>query len=382
MKHKFIIAFVFLNILMITTCAQSNIKEVKIVVEAEGVENGEAVFIAGNNEKLGNWAPDAVQLENNGNVWEKTFEFYKEAILEFKITKGSWDKEALTDDNKVPDNYIFKVNADTTVYLKITKWKGRDPISGGFKGQITGTVEYHKDFTMEGLRPRDIIVWLPPGYFDKSARRYPVLYMHDGQNIVDPNTSSFGIDWQIDETADSLIRSQEIEPFILIGINNTADRFFDYSPGEKGKAYMKLIIEKIKPFIDSNYKTLHCRENTAVGGSSMGGLISFMIAWEHPEVFSKAICMSPAFKFNQVDYVKEVKSYNGEKKDIVLYIDNGGVGLEETLQPGIDEMLEALQGKGYEEGKDYIWIKDNEAEHNEPAWAKRMSYPLKIFYGK
>ncbi|MBZ0180719.1 MAG: hypothetical protein K8F36_15650 [Melioribacteraceae bacterium] len=382
MKHKFIIAFVFLNILMITTCAQSNIKEVKIVVEAEGVENGEAVFIAGNNEKLGNWAPDAVQLENNGNVWEKTFEFYKEAILEFKITKGSWDKEALTDDNKVPDNYIFKVNADTTVYLKITKWKGRDPISGGFKGQITGTVEYHKDFTMEGLRPRDIIVWLPPGYFDKSARRYPVLYMHDGQNIVDPNTSSFGIDWQIDETADSLIRSQEIEPFILIGINNTADRFFDYSPGEKGKAYMKLIIEKIKPFIDSNYKTLHGRENTAVGGSSMGGLISFMIAWEHPEVFSKAICMSPAFKFNQVDYVKEVKSYNGEKKDIVLYIDNGGVGLEETLQPGIDEMLEALQGKGYEEGKDYIWIKDNEAEHNEPAWAKRMSYPLKIFYGK
>lgn len=382
MKHKFIIIAVFLNFLMITACAQSNVKEVKIVVEAEGVENGEDVFIAGNNAQFGNWMPDAVRLEYNQNVWEKTFDFHIGSIMEFKITKGSWDKEALTDDNKVPNNHIFKVNADTTIYLKITKWKGRDPISGGFIGQITGTVEYHKDFTMEGLRPRDIIVWLPPGYFDKSARRYPVLYMHDGQNIVDPNTSSFGVDWQIDETADSLIRSKEIEPFILVGINNTADRFFDYSPGEKGTTYMKLIVEKIKPFIDENYKTLSERENTAVGGSSMGGLISFMIAWEYPEVFSKAICMSPAFKLNQVDYVKEMKSYSGEKKDIVLYIDNGGVGLEETLQPGIDEMLEALQEKGYEEGKDYLWKKDNEAEHNEHAWAQRIHIPLKIFFGK
>jgi len=382
MKLKFIIIAAFMNFLMITACAQSNIREVKIVVEAEGVEKGENVFIAGNNEQFGNWMPDAVSLENNENLWEKTFEFLKGEILEFKITKGSWDKEALTDDNQVPNNYIFKVNTDTTVHLQITKWKGRDPISGGFMGQITGTVEYHKNFEMEGLRPRDIIVWLPPDYFDKSAKRYPVLYMHDGQNIVDPNTSSFGIDWQIDETADSLIRSQEIEPFILVGINNTADRFFDYSPGEKGTAYMNLIVDKIKPFIDSNYKTHPGRENTAVGGSSMGGLISFMIAWKYPEVFSKAICMSPAFKINQVDYVKEVKSSNEEKKDIVLYIDNGGVGLEETLQPGIDEMLQTLKEIGYEEGKDFVWIKDNEAEHNEPAWARRMHIPLTMLFGK
>lgn len=166
----------------------------------------------------------------------------------------------------------------------------------------------------KGLKPRDIIVWLPPGYDENINERYPVLYMHDGQNIVDPKTSSFGIDWQIDEVADSLIRENKIEPIIVVGIYNTADRSSEYKNIDSGFVYMDFVINKLKPLIDKTYRTKPDKENTANGGSSLAGLTSLMFVWEHPEVFSKAICMSSAFKIENIDYVSDIEKYSGAKK--------------------------------------------------------------------
>jgi len=204
--------------------------------------------------------------------------------------------------------------------------------------------------------------------------------MHDGQNLIDPRTSNTFVDWQVDETADSLIIKGEIEPVIIVGINNTAARAQEYNKTPLGELYMKLIVEKIKPFVDKNYRTLPDRLNTTVGGSSMGGLISFILVWDYPDVFSKAACFSPAFKFRDFNYVTEVEKYNGKKKNLMFYIDNGGVGLESVLQPGIDEMIDVLKKKGYAEGKDFFVFIDKDAEHNEAAWAKRMWRPLKLFF--
>jgi predicted alpha/beta superfamily hydrolase len=209
-----------------------------------------------------------------------------------------------------------------------------------------------------------------------------VLYLHDGQNVFDPATSSFGVDWRVDETADSLIRAGEIAPMIIVGIYNTTDRMEEYTPGEKGTAYMDLVVNTIKPLIDQHYRTKSGPKHTLTGGSSAGGIMAFMLAWEHPKVFSKAICMSPAFKVMHIDYVKDVLAYQGKKKDLFFYIDNGGIDLEEKLQPGIDDMLEALQQKGYREGKTYYWVHDPEAPHFESAWAKRMPLALKLMLGK
>lgn len=349
------------------------------VVESSELSDSASVFIAGNQRSLGNWNPAKVRLQPLGNHrFSRTFTFPAGTIIEYKFTKGGWDKEAADENGGAFKNFLIDVRQDTTLVHPTCYWlDGKDrPVSG----QITERVEYFRNVTGKGLKSRDIIVWLPPDYETNSTRRYAVLYMHDGQNIIDPRTSAFGVDWQADETADSLIRSGKIAPFIIVGIYNTADRTKEYSPTRKGAAYSDFLIRTVKPMVDRNYRTMPDREHTAVAGSSMGGLISFMLVWEHPEVFSKAICMSPAFKIDRLDYVKPVQKYSGKKKPIRIYIDNGGVGLEERLQPGIDEMLAMLNEKEYIDGCEYFWVKDFTAKHNESAWAKRLpSALIRIF---
>jgi predicted alpha/beta superfamily hydrolase len=168
-----------------------------------------------------------------------------------------------------------------------------------------------------------------------------------------------------------------MQPAIVVGIYNTSDRSQEYTPGEKGTAYMHFVVNQVKPLIDQTYRTMPGREHTVGGGSSAGGIISFMLAWEYPQVFSKAICMSPAFKIEDIDYVKTVRAYEGKKKDLFFYIDNGGIELETRLQPGVDAMLTALREKGYREGDDYYWVKAPGARHSEAAWAKRLPLALK-----
>jgi len=366
-----------LSVFFVNLSAQT----VNVVLEviSPTLEDNAKVYVAGNLDLLGNWQPDQVMLNNVGNkTWKREFKIPKGFRMEYKFTKGSWDTEALGSDSSIPQNSVLVANNDTVVVVTIMNW--RDKFNFTVKGQITGKVEFHKNFVIDGLKPRDIFVWLPPNYDSEKERRFPVLYMHDGQNLIDPRTSNTFIDWQIDEAADSLIRKGEVEPIIIVGINNTSDRAQEYSKTPLGDLYVKLIIEKIKPFVDKNYRTLPDRLNTAVGGSSMGGLISFILAWEHPEVFSKAACFSPAFKYRDFNYVKEVETYSGKKKNLLFYIDNGGVGLELVLQPGVDDMIGVLKTKGYVEGKDFFVFIDKEAEHNEAAWAKRVWRPLKIFY--
>jgi len=342
----------------------------------------DTIFIAGNNQQFGDWNPNKIPLEKvNDSLWTKTFTFPANEILEFKFTKGSWNKEALTDEKTVPQNYSLKLTSDTLFETRINYWRGETPVEGGFDGQVTGTVEQLGKFSYEGILPRDVTVWLPPDYELHPEKRFPVLYMHDGQNLFDPKTSYMGVDWQIDETADSLIRQGKINSLIIVGIDNTTDRSVEYAPTKKGMAYMDFIVNKLKPFIDSTFRTKPEREFTATGGSSMGGLISFMLAWTRDDIFSKAICMSPAFVYGNVDFTSYVSSYRAEKKDIELYIDNGGVGLEEILQPGIDKILETLERKDFKLGRDLFYLKDSTANHNEAAWAKRIKTPLLIFYG-
>ncbi|MBI5808466.1 MAG: histidine kinase [Ignavibacteriales bacterium] len=377
MKNFLFILFVIVNSIFF---AQEKVK-VTLELIAPTLDDTTKVFVAGNIEPLGLWRADKIQMKKiSKEKWIYEFEIEKGTQVEYKFTKGSWQTEALGNDLSIPRNNILIAEKDTTVSKTILNW--RDKFNFKVQGQITGKVEYHKSFVIDGLRPRNIFVWLPLNYDKDKEKRYPVFYMHDGQNLIDPRTSNTFIDWQVDEVADSLIRNGEIEPFILVGINNTDDRAVEYNNTPLGKLYMKLIVEKIKPFIDKTYRTKQDAKNTVVGGSSMGGLISMMCAWEYPDVFSKAACFSPAFRINDIDYVRVVKNYSGEKKNLLLYIDNGGKGLESLLQPGVDSMINALEQKGFEENKDLFVFIDEQAEHNEAAWSKRIWRPLKLFFGK
>jgi predicted alpha/beta superfamily hydrolase len=344
-----------------------------------------SVYITGSVEQLGMWNPDKVKMEPRGkHTWTKEISIDGPLSIEYKYTLGTWEREG-ADANGAPlSNFVTQVSADATVKNTVLFWTtgARTRVN---HGQITGTVRYHRRLKGAGIQDRDLIVWLPPGYETDKTRRYAVIYMQDGQNIFDPATSAFGVDWSIDETADELIRRKLIDPVIVVGIYNTSDRMKEYTPGDKGTAYMNFIVQTVKPFVDSTYRTKRDRKHTIVGGSSAGGIISFMLVWEHPDVFSKAICMSPAFKSlsdNGWDYTRVVRESNGPTKPIFLYIDNGALGLDSQLQPGIDDMLTALKSKGYQEGKDFIFLRDPTAKHSEADWVKRFPNALKLVLGR
>jgi predicted alpha/beta superfamily hydrolase len=141
---------------------------------------------------------------------------------------------------------------------------------------------------------------------------------------------------------------------------------------------MDLVINVIKPLIDTTYRTMPGRQHTLTGGASYGGTISFMLAWDHPEVFAGAICMSPAFKvgpdmdFSAFDFIGYFEATREKFRDVFFYIDNGGVELDGILQPGVEEMLTSLEQWGYREGEDWVFIHEPTAKHFESAWAKRF----------
>ncbi|MFH0735189.1 MAG: alpha/beta hydrolase-fold protein [bacterium] len=372
----------FLFVLIYSTSfAQTKQINVHFEVFSSNISDSSNIYIVGSNSTLGNWNPGEVKLNKLGNgKYFINLLFNQNQQIEYKFTKGNWQLQALNENGTIPGNYNLTVKNDTSIIHNINNWAKRTP-PPAFKEQITGTVNYHRQMPYDGLQPRDVFVWLPYNYELDKNKHYPVLYMHDGQNIFNPQTASFGYDWQIDETADSLIKQGKIPPFIIVGINNTPDRMLEYTNSDLGYKYMKYIVEDLKPFIDSTYRTLKNRDNCYTGGSSAGGLISFMLLWEYNNIFSKALCFSPAFKIEELDYVTTV--YNTkEKKDIKVYIANGGKNLEERLQPGITEMINLLEEKGYQKNKDFWFNKFEEDDHSEKSWAKRIPQYFLLMFGK
>lgn len=247
---------------------------------------------------------------------------------------------------------------------------------------IVGTVRHHRAFHGRGLADRDLIVWLPPGYGASPLESYPVLYMQDGQNIIDPATSTFGVPWGVDKSVDRMIRGGTLPPLIIVGIYNTRNREDEYMPGPLAETYMDFMVGTLKPFIDSTYKTKPGRRDTMVAGASSGGTIAFMLVWEHPDVFSRAMCMSPAFKIDKWDYVSTVLGTRHPPRDILLYLDVGSVELEMRLEPGVEAMRGALEKRGYRAGADFVVMHDPGAKHQEAAWGKRFPGALQFLMGR
>ena len=375
------ILFAFFLALTFSSCLNKPQTPKGIVIEmySPDLPDTTDVYIVGSIDELGNWNPNQVKMRKLDNHrWHFCIQDDVPDLIEYKFTLGSWEKEAAGANGLPLQNFILKPKGDTLVKHDIYFWLDGQPRVVG--GQISGNVEYLGQMQGEGILDRDVIVLLPNDYESNIEKQYPVLYMHDGQNLFDPTTSSFGVDWEIDETLDSLSKLGTVEIPIVVGIYNTNERTADYTIGKQSQDYMRFVVETVKPFIDKKYRTLTDAKNTAVGGSSYGGLIAFRLAWEYPHVFSKAFCLSPAFKVQNIDYVQNVLDYTGDRKDLTFYIDNGGVGLEEQLQPGIDDMLEALEARGYKKDKDFFYITDKKARHFESDWAKRMPNAFLLMY--
>jgi predicted alpha/beta superfamily hydrolase len=184
----------------------------------------------------------------------------------------------------------------------MANWQDYRDIQTGNGHTVVGNLKLLTSLKSPQLEnQRDILVYLPPSY-ESESRRYPVLYLHDGQNLFDAATSFAG-EWQVDETMEAL--SEEGLEAVVVGIPNAgAARLDEYSPfheenygGGLGDQYLAFITQAVKPLIDTDYRTLPGREHTGIMGSSMGGLISLYAFFRHPEVFGFAGALSPSFWF-------------------------------------------------------------------------------------
>jgi len=379
----FLTALAFLVALQPPASAQEKRVSIRVVVPSSTPKDA-SVFITGNSPVIGSWDPGKTPMtKESDSIWTYAASVPANSLLEYKITRGSWDTEALYVDGTIPQNLTLRVASDTLITLRPVTWNDISPARRlRASKSIVGTLKYHRGLRGEGLKyDRDVIAWLPPSYEKEPQKRYPVLYMHDGQNVFDASTSFIGYEWRADEVADSLIKAAAIEEIIIVGIYNTPDRMAEYDNAPLGRNYARFVVEQLKPMIDSTYRTKPSRENTAVIGSSMGGLMSLLFVWWYPNVFSKAGCISTSiWRGNRDGILDEIRNYNGPKKDLRIYVDVGG--LEDQLVSGFHALASLLEGKGYQQGKDLECFLDKVAVHNEIAWAHRLWHPLKFMFGK
>lgn len=227
---------------------------------------------------------------------------------------------------------------------------------------------------------RSLRIYLPAGYDAHPQQRYPVLYMHDAQNLFDAATATYGVEWGMAKTLDRLIAQGAITPLIVVGIDNTADRLAEYTPccdpqhgGGKLAAYERFIIDTVKPYADRTLRTLPGREHTAVMGSSLGGIASVDIAQRHPDVFSMAAGLSSSFWWNDRAMVRQLPP----RVPVRFYIDAGTDhdGLDDTIA-----MRDAMQAAGYRPGADLYFYTMEGGIHNEKSWAARVDLPLLWFF--
>lgn len=370
-----------LLLLTLTVNAQQNVA-ITFTVYAKVLKSEDKIYITGNHSLLGNWNPARIPMKKeNDTTWFKKIYFFKGDTIRFKFTRGSWASEEITLDGSVPENYLRVIKEEENLTFNVARWRDEKNLTGG---KITGKIITHRSFSYEGLQSRDVLVWLPPDYNNENENRYPVIYMHDGQNLFDVVTASFGVEWNADETSDSLIRNNFAEPYIIVAIYNTPNRADEYSQHAKGDLYREFLTKKLKPFIDKTYKTLPDAQHTFTFGSSAGATVAFLLAWNNPEVFGTAFCFSPAFLYEKynINLIKLVKDYNGEKKNLKFYFYNGGDGLDSQLQYGLEDMIKNLKFKGYADNKDYFVFIDGNGKHHESTWSQNFWRPIKIFFGK
>lgn len=259
---------------------------------------------------------------------------------------------------------------------------------------IVGDVRVHKSFHSNVLNNnRDVLVYLPPGYDANQRQHYPVLYLHDGQNLFDGATSFIpGQEWRVDETAQSLISAEKIEPLIIVGINNMgSDRVNEYTPvadekykGGKADLYGRMIVEELKPFVDATYRTRTDAKDTGLGGSSLGGLVSLYLALKYPKVFGRVAVVSPSVWFANYQIVHFVEALRS-KPHLRIWLDIGtreGRNNDEAGRSINDARMlrDSLIKKGWRLGSDLKYFEVEGAEHSERAWAARLEPVLEFLF--
>ncbi len=238
---------------------------------------------------------------------------------------------------------------------------------------------------------RNLYVYLPPGYDKNTDQHYAVLYMQDGQNLFDAALNPAG-EWKADEAAQWLIPRHKIQPLIIVGISNNAQRLDEYTlsrdermkAGGNGEAYIRFVCEEVKPFIDATYRTQNDRAHTGVGGSSLGATIALEMCREHPETFGRCAMVSPALWWNNWDLPKRVQNDLKWTAGCKVWIDIGTAEVPPAQSNAYVAMVrrvaDVLVGAGMKEGTDLRFTIVPGGIHSESAWAARFDKVLMFLF--
>lgn len=242
-----------------------------------------------------------------------------------------------------------------------------------FQSAVHGTILERGELVSSDGEAYGYRLYLPPGYEENTTRAYPLCLMHDGHNLFFPEEAFAGQTWEVQKTLELLDKMNSIEACIVVALYPN-DRFRDYT--EPGcERFAQFIREVLLPTLETDYRLLEGAEHRAVMGSSLGGLVSFYLAWHHPDLFGRAACLSSTFGYDNKLFAAVD---GGEKRPIKVYLDSGwpGDNFAET-----QAMAHKMLAIGYELGRDLHYLAVPEAEHNESAWAQRLHLPFQFLLG-
>ena len=346
---------------------------VRMVVKDPAKHPHDTLYVAGN---FNNWVPDDAggrfsTSDNGSNILDLNLPKGK---YEYKITRGSWNKVETTAKGGGIGNHSFTLGNDTTIVINVDAWQDDFPSTVTVRKHTASknVIILDTAFFMPQLnRTRRIWAYIPADY-NSSKRKYPVLYMHDGQALFDEFTSAFG-EWGIDECLDTLF-AKGAKECIVIGIDNSpVKRMNEYNPYEfrkygkaDGNEYVDFLVKTLKPYIDQHFRTLKDKEHTFIAGSSMGGLISLVAVMRYPEVYGGAGIFSPAF-WTAPMLNSDLKGV-APKINSRLYFYAGGSESDEMV-PDMKKVEELLKTSSHAKLYEVV---DEGQKHNEAAWRKHF----------
>lgn len=367
-RLKKYLCFIFV---FITLFSQAQNKVAFILEKYPVKDSSEKIFITGN---FNNWVPDDKNsgLENL-NYQKQIILSLENGLYEYKFTRGNWAKGESNATGTPSSNRTVTINGDTTILISIAGWSDQFNTPAVSQNVYTASENVHildTAFYIPQLdRYRRIWIYLPPDY-ETAKKKYPVLYMHDGQNLFD-NSKSYSGEWGVDEFLDSMYASGR-KQVIVIGIDNGQEkRMREYNPWEfqnfgegLGNLYADFLVQTLKPFVDKNYRTKRNKKNTSIAGSSMGGLISLYTVLKYPKVYGSAGIFSPAFwTASGIDSLVIQKA--GKVRSKLFFYAGGKEG--ETMIPDMQRIEKEIKKISKSPIKEVI---DMEAKHNEAVWRK------------
>jgi predicted alpha/beta superfamily hydrolase len=268
-------------------------------------------------------------------------------------------------------------------------------------------LDHYEQLAFDGLLPRNVDVWVPSAYAADVDRAFPVIYMHDGQNLFEPEKAYTGVTWGVAEAIERLSAEGKIEPAIVVGIWNTENRFGEYQPTKpfrtpKGERiikrikrdkrmrdvnfcaddYLRFIVESLKPMIDGNYRTKTDPYNTFIMGSSMGGLISLYAVCEYPEVFGGAGCLSTHWPVVRWVILPYLEGHLPSPEDHRFYFDHGTVELDRQYGRWQKKVDAVMLNKGYQPEVSWLTKVYKGDRHHEECWQARIDVPLTFLLGR